>query len=164
MDDVMEVGVELTGHVAVIELRRPPHNFVDMPLVRQVADALEALDRDPQCRAVVLAAQGKSFCAGGNFARYAGEFTQGKVATVYEESIRLFRTRKPIVAAVHGAAIGGGLGLALSADFRVTCPQARFAANFVRLGLNPGFGLAITLPDLIGRNRAELLTSTSDYS
>ena len=49
--------------------------------------------------------------------------------------MRIFRNKKPIVAAVHGAAIGGGFGLAVSADFRVTCPEARFAANFTKLGL-----------------------------
>ena len=74
---------------------------------------------------------------------------------------RSFRCKKPIVAAVHGAAIGGGLGLAVSADFRVTCPEARFSANFTKLGFHPGFGLTVTLPELIGKNNAELMFYTS---
>jgi enoyl-CoA hydratase/carnithine racemase len=74
--------------------------------------------------------------------------------------MRLFRTRKPIVAAVHGAAVGAGLGLALVADFRVTCAEARFSANFTRLGFHPGFGLSLTLPRLIGQQKAALLFFT----
>jgi enoyl-CoA hydratase/carnithine racemase len=75
--------------------------------------------------------------------------------------VRIFRAKKPIVAAVQGAAIGGGLGLAVSADFRVTCPEARFSANFTKLGFHPGFGLTTTLPELIGKNNAELMFYTS---
>lgn len=76
------------------------------------------------------------------------------------EAIRLFQSTKPVVAAVHGAAVGGGMGLALSADFRVTCPAARFWPNFVRLGFHPGFGLTATLPRLIGEQRAAMLLLT----
>jgi enoyl-CoA hydratase/carnithine racemase len=64
------------------------------------------------------------------------------------------------VAAVQGAAIGGGLGLALAADFRVTCAEARFSANFNRLGFHPGFSLTFTLPRLVGQQKANLLFYT----
>ncbi len=56
-----DIGVSLSGHVGQIELQRPPHNYFDNALINQIADALEAFDRDPMCRAVVLCAQGKSF-------------------------------------------------------------------------------------------------------
>lgn len=116
---------------------------------------------------MVLAAAGKSFCAGGGFVERGPdkEIEQAKRAPtespVYTEGIRLFRMRKPIVAAVQGAAIGGGLGLSLVADFRVTCAEARFSANFTRLGFHPGFGLTVTLPELIGKNKAEFMFYTS---
>jgi enoyl-CoA hydratase/carnithine racemase len=83
------------------------------------------------------------------------------VATLYIEGNRLFCTKKPIIAAVHGAAVGGGLGLAMVADFRVTCPEARFCANFTRLGFHPGFGLTVTLPAVIGETKAALMFYTS---
>ncbi len=67
MGPFKDIGVEHTGHVALIEIRRPPHNFFDIALIQEIAGALEALDEDVGCRAVVLAAQGKSFCAGANF-------------------------------------------------------------------------------------------------
>ena len=62
-----DIGLSLDGHVATIEIQRPPHNFFDFSLIGQIADAFSAMDEDPQCRAIVLAAQGKSFCAGANF-------------------------------------------------------------------------------------------------
>ena len=79
---------------------------------------------------------------------------------LYKEATRLFRAKKAIVAAIHGPAIGGGLGLACVADFRVTCPEARFSANFNRLGFHPGFGLTCTLPRLVGPQMASLLFYT----
>jgi enoyl-CoA hydratase/carnithine racemase len=161
-----EIGVTRDGHVATVEMRRPPHNFFDGELVAGLADAFERLDADPDCRAVVLAAEGRSFCAGADFSRRmeTGTLAEGTRSAagrhLYKEAIRLFRTGKPIVAAVHGAAVGGGLGLALVADFRVTCQEARFSANFNRLGFHPGFGLTATLPRLVGAQQAALLFYT----
>lgn len=163
-----DVAIDLDGFVATVEIRRPPHNFFDASLIRQLADAFESLDDDPGCRAIVLAAQGSSFCAGANFGGgevasdgQAGDRTLGEAGHLYIEAVRLFRTRKPVIGAIHGPAIGGGLGLALVPDFRITCPEARFSANFTRLGFHPGFGLTVTLPALIGQNRAALMFYTS---
>jgi enoyl-CoA hydratase/carnithine racemase len=168
-----DIGVEKVGHVGTIEIRRPPLNFFDISLINQIADALDEFDRDIEIRSSVLSAQGKAFCAGANFqdpARQAQEAraakgdpadSLGPINHLYIQAVRIFRCRKPIVAAVHGAAIGGGLGLAVSADFRVTCPEARFSANFTKLGFHPGFGLTVTLPELIGKNNAELMFYTS---
>jgi enoyl-CoA hydratase/carnithine racemase len=171
MGPFKDIAVEKTGHVALIEIRRPPHNFFDIPLIQEIAGALEALDTDADCRAVVWAAQGKSFCAGANFGDGSTLDADGRrpddlkreaaVQHLYIEGNRLFRTRKPIIAAVHGAAVGGGLGLAMVADFRVACPEARFAANFTRLGFHPGFGLTVTLPMVIGPTKAALMVYTS---
>jgi Enoyl-CoA hydratase/isomerase len=81
------------------------------------------------------------------------------VSHLYEQVVRILQTSKPIIAAVHGAAIGGGLGVACVADFRITCPEARFAANFTRLGFHPGFGLTVLLRELVGKNQTELLST-----
>ncbi len=164
MTTYRDIGVETSGHLGTIEIRRPPNNFFDRDLIQEIADAAEAFDRDPQVRAVVLMAQGKNFCAGADFANRPDTGTAseqgGFKKHLYKEGIRLFRTRKPIVAAVQGAAIGGGLGLALMADFRVTCEEARFSANFTRMGFHPGFGLTVTLPRLVGPQKAALLFYT----
>lgn len=148
-------------HVAVVEIRRGPHNYFDTPLIGALADAYEALDEDPACRAVVLCSEGRHFCAGADFRAGAGPANvdpDRPERHLYDEAVRLFRTRTPVVAAVQGAAIGGGLGLALSADLRVGSPESRFAANFARLGFHHGFGLSATLPPVVGGQRAlELL-------
>jgi enoyl-CoA hydratase/carnithine racemase len=167
-EELMDIGVELTDLVATVELRRPPHNFFDIDLIREIADACEALDRDPACRAIVLAAQGTAFCAGAKLGDGADvqdvlvrTSSTGQTANLYSEAVRLYRTAKPMVGAIHGAAVGGGLGLALVPDVRVTCPEARFCANFTRLGFHPGFGLTHTLPALIGPSKAALMLYTS---
>ena len=146
--------------VAVAEIRRPPNNFFDRALIADIADAFEKLDGDDACRAIVLAAEGKHFCAGADFGSRQPATTDDSGRHLYDEAVRLFSTRKPVVAAVHGAAIGGGLGLALMPDFRVAAPEARFSANFARLGFHHGFGLSVTLPRLVGQQAAAELLYT----
>jgi enoyl-CoA hydratase/carnithine racemase len=161
-----DIGLSREGFVATVEMRRPPHNFFDSDLVAEIGDAFERLAADPDCRSIVFAAEGRSFCAGADFSKRmeTGTIAEGSRSVagrhLYKEAIRLFRTKKPIVAAVQGAAVGGGLGLALVADFRVTCEEARFSANFNRLGFHPGFGLTATLPRLVGVQQAALLFYT----
>jgi 2-(1,2-epoxy-1,2-dihydrophenyl)acetyl-CoA isomerase len=153
----------LDGGVAIVEVRRPPNNFFDSYLIEQIAAVFDELDSLPDARVIVLAAQGKHFCAGADF---TGESDAAEVSadegarTLYAAAARLFANELPIVAAVQGAAIGGGLGLAMMADFRVASPESRFAANFARLGLHHGFGLSVTLPRAVGNQRAAELLLT----
>ena len=159
-----DIEITREGHVAVVEIQRPPNNFFDAGLVGDLATAFEELDEDAACRALVLCSQGKHFCAGNNFGapRSASE-TRERAAgrnPLYAAAVRLFDAKKPVVAAVQGAAVGGGFGLATVADFRVVCPEARFSANFVKLGFHPGFGLTHTLPRIIGGQRANLMFLT----
>ena len=162
------IGVTVDGHVATIEIQRPPHNFFDYTLIQEIATAMETIDADSGLRAAVLCSEGKSFCAGANFKSDGSSNSEQKTDGdgspanhLYVEAVRLFSTKTPIVGAVQGAAIGGGLGLCLVPDFRVAAPEARFAANFTRLGFHPGFGLTHTLPALIGQQRANLMFYTS---
>lgn len=160
-----EVGVSIDGHIATVEIQRPPNNFLDVDLIGQLATELEALDKNIMVRAIVLAAAGKHFCAGANLGKRLADEEAGKKIAVqpkhlYHEAQRLTQTKKPIVAAVHGSAIGAGLGLALVADFRVTCPEARLAANFCAMGYHPGFGMTFTLPRIVGRQTAKWLLLT----
>lgn len=153
-----DLGVEVgDDHVATLEIRRPPANFFDIELIAGLASAIETLDADDRCRAIVLCSAGKHFCAGADFSG-SGDTTTRSAGDedrhLYDEAVRLFSTRTPVVAAIQGAAIGGGLGLALFPDFRVACPEARFSANFARLGFHHGFGLSVTLPALVGPQAA----------
>lgn len=162
------IGIETNNYVATVEIQRPPYNFFDYILIQEIADAFAELEADNQCRAIVLAAQGQCFCAGANLGSGADDGDEGfseagfrtVTRTLYNEAVRLFQCKKPIVGAIHGAAIGGGLGVALVPDFRITCPQATFAANFTKLGIHPGFGLTVTLPDIIGQQAANMMFYT----
>jgi 2-(1,2-epoxy-1,2-dihydrophenyl)acetyl-CoA isomerase len=144
---------QASEHVTLVEFDRPPHNHFDEALIGAIADAYEQLERGGLCRAIVLCSGGKHFCAGANFA--------GKnpaEGDLYEQAVRLFACGLPVIAAVQGGAVGGGLGVALSADFRVASPDSRFSANFARLGIHHGFGITVTLPLVVGPQRAlELL-------
>jgi enoyl-CoA hydratase/carnithine racemase len=160
MTDAAQLSVDHQGHVAVLTFADPPANYVSVGLLRQLADALEALDADPGCRAVVLQGGGKVFCAGAELANPDGVSGMDSIAALYAQALRLFSTQKPIVAAIQGAAVGAGLGLALVADFRVAAPEARFSANFVKLGFHPGFGLTHNLPRIVGEQRASLMMLT----
>ena len=157
-----DVSIRIDGHVAVLTLDRPPNNHVSVELMRDLADALDDIDGEIELRASVLKTAGKAFCAGADLVSPTGIGGTGMqgINPLYVEAVRLFSARKPIVAAVQGAAVGAGLGLALVADFRVAAPEARFTANFVKLGFHPGFGITHTLPRLIGQQRAALMCLT----
>ena len=159
-----DVGVRLgEDRIATVEIHRPPNNFFDTALITSLADAFEKLDASA-CRAIVLCAEGKHFCAGANFGGGGGGSgpagARDDAGELYREAVRLFAAKTPVIAAVQGAAIGGGLGLALAADFRVASPEARFSANFARLGFHHGFGLTVTLPRLVGMQVAQELLYT----
>lgn len=147
------------GHVAILEFHRPPHNFFDVALISELADALEEIDRQEVFRSVLLCSEGRNFCAGANFPGMGGHVD---AAPLYRQAVRLFQTCKPIVAAIQGSAIGGGLGLALVADFRVVSASTRISANFCKLGIHPGFGLTHTLPAVVGGQKAARLFYTGE--
>jgi len=148
-----------TDGIATVTFSRPPNNFFDHALLKSLADALERLDDPATCRAVVLRSEGRHFCAG---ARLEPSNRDPAGARIYDEAIRLFRVGVPIVAACQGSTVGGGLGLALVADFRVGAPSSRFSANFTRLGFHPGFGISHTLPRIAGEQHASRMLLTGE--
>ena len=152
LDEQDGVRASVDDGVARVELCRPSNNFFDLAMIRRIADLYEHLATSTDARVIVLSAQGKHFCAGADFSGDRG--TGGGPQQLYAEAIRLFDAPLPVVAAVQGAAIGGGLGLACSADFRVAGPEARFSANFALLGFHHGFALSATLPRIVGQQNA----------
>lgn len=160
----MTVETTREGHVALVTFSRPPSNFADLALLQGIAAAFDAADADPEVRAIVLRSEGRVFCAGADLARdnpVAEDPAAGTRNPFYVAAARLFAVKTPVVAAVQGAAVGAGLGLALVADFRVAGPEAKFVANFVALGFHPGFGISAVLERVIGRQRALLMNLTA---
>jgi enoyl-CoA hydratase/carnithine racemase len=143
--------VSFSDQIGGLEINRPPANYFDLPLIRSIADALEEF-ASRGARVVVLSSGGKHFCAGANFGSSADG--AGDARPLYEQALRILEQPLPLVAAVQGGAIGGGLGLAAAADFRVASTDAWFAASFVRLGFHHGFALTATLPRLVGQQRS----------
>lgn len=151
-----QLNVDHVGRfVTVVEIDRGPNNFFDRELIDRLADLLEDLATTPSVRVVVLASRGKHFCAGARLASAQDDDRDGTYERhLYDAASRLMRQPLPIVAAVHGRAVGGGFGLAMACDFRVAATDAVFDSAFARLGIHHGFGLTVTLPDAIGAVRA----------
>lgn len=156
-----DVQVSTDGHVGIAEICRAPNNYFDIALIDALASAFERFDADPAIRAILLCSEGRNFCAGADFSNPARDTVGSRDGGhLYQQAVRLFRCETPVIAAVQGAAVGGGLGLSLVADFRVASAKSRFTANFNRLGFHPGFGLSITLPRVVGEQKAALLFYT----
>jgi enoyl-CoA hydratase/carnithine racemase len=141
-------------------MHRPPHNYFDVGVLQNLVEAFAICDADAHCRVILICSEGRSFCAGTDFTNRPTGDDRPRAARLYEEAAKLFAGRKPVIAAIQGPAVGGGLGLAMMADFRVAAPEARFSANFVKIAIHPGFGLTLTLPRAIGQQRASLLFYT----
>ena len=102
-----DITLAISDYVATVEIHRPPNNFFDFDLIREIADTYERLDDDSDCRAIVLCSEGKHFCAGANFQSresWGSEQLDNQARQLYVEAVRVFSGRKPVVAAVHGAA------------------------------------------------------------
>ena len=148
-DDDLQVTCTRQGAVAIVRFSRGSKNHFSTGLITALADAFEEAELDPAVRAFVLASDGRNFCAGADLVGGNEEPSR-----LYTQALRLFSIAKPIVAAVQGAAIGGGLGLALVADFRIVASSSRLAANFVKIGIHPGFAMTHVLPRIVGHQRA----------
>ncbi len=160
------VTVTFDGHIATLAFANPPLNFATIRLIKLIADNLEEIDNNRQIRVVVLKSTSDIFCAGADLQSKNGFGAEGNdpLRELYDQALRIYATKKPIVALVRGAAIGAGLGLALTADFRIASPKARFSANFAKLGFHPGFGLTYTVPKLVGEQRsAEIFLTAERY-
>lgn len=159
------VGLVL-GEVAVLELRNPPMNLVTAALTRELRAALFRVQRDPDARAlVVAAADGRAFCAGsdiGEFAGLRGQVAERKVLLEKLVYRQLADLPVPTVAALERDALGGGLELALCCDLRVAAQGARFGLPEVRLGVIPGSGGTQRLPRIVGPAKAKELILTGE--
>ena len=166
-----DIDVSISNHIALLEIQRPPNNFFDVELMNSLADAFEALDEDLEVRALVLASQGKHFCAGANFSARERDPSQPPSAPpkvedgnpLYAAGVRLFACKKPVIAAIHGFCIGGGSELALACDIRVADRTARLSQAEIRIGLIPGGGGTQRLARLVGRGQAMLISCTGDF-
>lgn len=160
-----QVLVEQAGGVATLTLNRPERlNAIDLATLEALVAALDRAAADPEVRCLVLAGRGRAFCAGADQAemvpRGPGEWE--RIVERYLDPVRrIARMDKPVVARLHGDAVGGGLGLALTCDFRIAAAGARLCAPFVTIGLaGCDMSAGYFLPRLVGLGRATDLMMT----
>ncbi len=158
------VSVKERDGVALWTIANPPVNAISMAVLEDLDALLNDAEETPGVRAVVITGQGPTFAAGADiqgFMKLGGNLQDFMVkgARLYE---RLESSRLPIVAAVNGPALGGGNELAMAADIRLASRQARFGQPEVNLGIIPGWGGTIRLPQLVGLAQARRLLLTGD--
>lgn len=154
--------LERDGGVAVLTLSRPTvrNAMNDAMLLEDLPAALAELRDDDTVRAVVLTGDGQDFCSGADLVDNSGwdQADPGAAADFVrrtcEPAVRLAQLPQPTIAAVNGAAIGAGAGLAAACDLRVASSTARFRMPFVAFGIVPDFGLTYFLPRIVGYSRA----------
>jgi enoyl-CoA hydratase len=154
------VSVEHDGAVLRIRLDRPEKlNAVDTPMLDELSAHIRGAEADEAVRAVLLSGAGRGFCSGG-------DLTGGDTAGAADAANRVVRAitslPKPVVAGVHGGAVGFGCALALSCDLAVAAPSAYFQLAFTRVGLMPDGGASVLLPGLIGRARTARMAMAAE--
>ena len=166
------VRVEVTDHVALVALTRADkHNALDLEMFESILEAAARLMDEPGLRAVVLHGEGPSFCAGIDLLSLAGpqsgiaglaDTLAGDVPNFFQRAgYDWIRVPVPVIAAIHGNCLGGGLQIALAADIRFAAPDARLSVMEARWGLIPDMSITRTLPRLVGIDVAKELTYTA---
>ena len=165
------VSLELRDHIATVSLTRPEkHNALDQAMFEAIAEAAEQVSAIPGVRVVVLHGTGPSFCSGldlGSLISGADgldgvrEELRGEVPNRFQRvAYDWTRLPVPVIAAIHGNCLGGGLQIALAADIRIATPDARLSVMEVKWGLIPDMSLTQTLPRVVGVDIAKELTYT----
>ena len=171
------VAIDSTDpEVWVLCLDRPERlNALSMQLVLDLREAVAKVARDPRCRVAILRGAGRGFCAGADLKgaedRVPGSEEMGPVGRIYrmqenlaEAILAIHECPKPILAAVHGAAVGGGLAVALACDVRMAATSAVFGSVFIRVGLSScDVGVSYLLPRIVGAARAAELMLTGRH-
>jgi 3-hydroxyacyl-CoA dehydrogenase len=139
------------GDIAVITINSPPVNALSSEMRTGLFAALQQASADPEAKAIVLICAGRTFVAGADISEF-GKATKG--ANLREIQAEIENNTKPIIAAIHGTALGGGFELALVCHYRVAVPSAKFGLPEIKLGLIPGAGGTQRLPRLIGVEKA----------
>ncbi len=161
------VLTERHDSVSVVMLHRPEkRNALSAELVSRLSDVIVGLDEDPDVRAMVLTGADPAFCAGFDLRNLSNELAETRAKRWEGESPRLGLLpprSTPIIGAINGPAVTGGLELALGCDFLIASERAAFADTHGRVGVMPGGGMTIRLPQLIGIDRARRMSLTGDF-
>lgn len=145
--------LEEDGALRVLFLDRPPLNVLDIVMLQEFASAVSDVGRDPNAAVLLITGEGKAFCAGVDVADHAADRVDQMIAVLHHALTGLMELDVPVIAALNGAALGGGLELALACDVIIAREDAKLGQPEIRLGVFPPFAAAV-LPRLLGRARA----------
>jgi 3-hydroxyacyl-CoA dehydrogenase len=155
INEVTDLASE--GEIAIITLNSPPVNALSAPVRDGLAEGFKKAIADANTKAIVLICDGKTFIAGADISEF-GKAPKG--ASLFDVQNGIENSPKPVIAAIHGTALGGGLEVALTCHYRVAVPSARCGLPEVNLGLLPGAGGTQRLPRIVGPQKAlEMVTS-----
>src|SRR5437764_8338894 len=161
------VLVSIDDGVAVVTLNRPEaRNALNSELLRALPEALQQCDDDERVAVIILTAADPAFCAGLDLKQLGSVDSQisgRSEATRATTSAPWPSLSKPLIGAVNGPAVTGGFELALNCDFLVASERARFADTHARVGIMPGWGLSVLLPQAIGIRRAKEMSLTGNF-
>ena len=159
------ITTEISEGVAVISLNRPEvRNALNSQILRAIPEVIASLEENPEVDVLVLTGTDPAFCAGLDL-RELGD-TGGNIEPEAQSSMSKgpFPERtKPLIGAINGVAVTGGLELALACDFLIASDRAQFADTHARVGVMPGWGLSVLLPQAIGVRRSREMSSTGNY-
>mgnify|MGYP001793909921 CR=1 FL=1 len=162
MSDYKNLLVETSGRVTTVKLSRPKSlNALNAELMTEIAAVFQRVDRDPGVAVSILTGEGRAFAAGADIT----EMQSKSFSDVYLEDYfsgwdRFAASRKPVIAAVNGFALGGGCELAMMCDLIIASENAKFGQPEIKLGVTPGMGGSVRLTDAIGKAKAMDLVLT----
>jgi 3-hydroxyacyl-CoA dehydrogenase len=149
--------LSMDGDIAVITLNSPPVNALSANVREGLFEGFKAATADPAAKAIVLICEGRTFIAGADITEFGGA---SRGPSLFDVQEMMENAPKPVIAAIHGTALGGGLEVALVAHYRIAVPSARLGLPEVNLGLLPGAGGTQRLPRVAGPEKAlEMMTS-----
>jgi len=152
---------DVSDGIAVVTMHRPEaRNALNAELRRAIPERLRELDADPDVGVMILTGSDPAFCAGLDLKELSGN---GLSASPDAAPLPFGSLTKPLIGAVNGVAVTGGFELALGCDFLIASERARFADTHARVGVMPGWGLTVLLPQAIGIRRARQMSFTGNY-
>ncbi|MBB5172681.1 enoyl-CoA hydratase [Texcoconibacillus texcoconensis] len=166
MPEAKQLTVHQEDQIAVVTLNNPPANALSQTMIQELDDAFKRMEQDDEIRVVILQGEGRFFAAGADIKEFANDLEGGDFQALSQMGQRTFERissfSKPVIAAIHGAALGGGLELALACHLRLTTESAKLGLPELQLGLIPGFAGTQRLPQLVGRAKALEMLLTAE--
>ena len=156
----------ISHHIARLTLQNPPANVLDLAVLKELEQSLREVEEDPSVRVVILTGSGRFFCAGADIHEliHLNAVHLGMEFAMRGQGLlnRIERSRKPVLAAINGTCVGGGLELALACHIRIAAAEAMLGLPEIKLGVIPGFGGTQRLPRVVGTSKAAEMILTGE--